>query len=117
MTAFAPIDSLNLNTKEGIRAYIDLEAPKLGVDASLIQNIVQCESSYNGRAIGDSGNAVGLAQFWPETFTRMQQQSGIDPHALRPDYRAQIKILIWAVANEHGGEWTCYKTQKPLSKG
>lgn len=108
VTASAPDELFDLTTKEGIKAYIDLEATKMGVDATLIQKIIACESGYNGRAVGDSGSAVGLAQFWPETFTRMQRQSGIDPNALRPDYRAQIKILIWAVKNGHGPEWTCF---------
>lgn len=107
MTASAPIDNTDLNTTEGIRAYIALEASKQGVDASFVDKIVKCESSYNGRAVGDSGNAVGLAQFWPETFTRMSKQAGIDPMYLRPDYRSQIKTLVWAVKNGHEREWTC----------
>ena len=107
MKALAPIDSLDLNTKEGVQAYIALEATRMGVDETFVQNIVMCESQYNGRAVGDSGNAVGLAQFWPETFTRLAKKHDIDPMYLRPDYRSQIKILVGEVKDNNAREWTC----------
>lgn len=107
MKSYAPIESIDLNTKEGVRAYIVLESKKQGVDATLVDKIVKCESNYNGLAVGDSGNAVGLAQFWPETFDRMAKKAEIDPMYKRPDYRSQIKILVWAVKTGND-EWTCW---------
>jgi len=40
-----------------------------GVDVERALACVEAESNWDPRAIGDNGNAVGLWQFWPETWS------------------------------------------------
>lgn len=43
-------------------------AQKYGLSANRMINLAQCESSLNQKAVGDSGKAVGLYQYWPGTW-------------------------------------------------
>lgn len=108
VTLASPSVDNSLETKEQVSAYIALEASKLTVDASTVERVIKCESNFNPRAIGDHGLAHGRAQFHEETFYRMQKKSGINPDATWDDERTQIKLLIWALKNGSGGEWTCF---------
>lgn len=102
----APIDS-DLTSKEGIQSYIALEASKQGVDASLVEKIVECESQYKVGAVGDHGAALGLAQFHKETFYRMQSLFNENPMYTYGDERTELRLLIDAVKTGHD-EWTCW---------
>lgn len=105
--ALAPIGS-DLNSKEGIQAYIALEASKNGLDASVPDRIVKLESNYQIGAVGDHGAAHCVAQFHEETFYRMQKASGENQMYKWGDERTCIRLLIWAFNNGYEREWTTY---------
>jgi hypothetical protein len=112
VAASAPID-FDLNTRQGVRDYIALEAQKQAVEPSLPTRIVQLESQFTVGAIGDSGLAHCVAQFHEETFYRMARLSGENPMYKWGDERACVRLLIWGLKNGHGSEWSTYKNAKP----
>lgn len=111
--SYAPI-AQDLTSKEGIKAYIAVEAPLQGVSPSSVEKVIECESQYVIDAVGDNSKALGIAQFHEETFYRMQRLSGLDVSAKWGDVRAEIDILTWALhtRNDYGvlyaNEWSCY---------
>ena len=73
----------------------------------MVDNIIECES--NGKMVyGDNGMAYGVAQFWQSTFNMMKDLSGM----YWLDYYSedsQRTLLLWALDNNYGSHWTCYK--------
>ena len=75
---------------------------------NMADNIIECES--NGKMVyGDNGMAYGIAQFWLDTFNMMKAQSGMYwlNYYCADDQRS---LLLWALENDLGSHWTCFKT-------
>jgi hypothetical protein len=78
-----------------------------------LKKIIECESGYNVNAIGDSGKAFGLGQFWENTFNEFKQK------AERPEFEYknpldQIKLMIWAYKQKKMYHWwTCWTKSYP----
>jgi hypothetical protein len=78
----------------------------------VIEFILMCESSGRHEGVwGDLNSkhpAYGIAQFQKRTFLWMADLMGLE----NPDWKSeeqQIKVLDWALQNEMGCHWTCYK--------
>ena len=67
--------------------------------------ILYHESRYNPEAIGDSGKAVGIAQFWSATWKGFRKLMN-EEVGVRTDARESIRTLAWALADGRGGNWT-----------
>ena len=70
--------------------------------------IVDCESSGRYNAVGDKGKSVGIVQFQKATFNWMKKAAG------HPEYQwknpiQQMRLMMWAIDNGYGNNWTCYK--------
>lgn len=88
-----------------IQEYEKYEASEASM--AMVDNIIECES--NGKMVyGDNGMAYGVAQFWQSTFNMMKDLSGM----YWLDYYSedsQRTLLLWALDNNYGSHWTCYK--------
>ena len=53
--------------------------------------VAKCESGFDHEAIGDMGKAVGIFQFWPQTFTDFAREFG-DETLSRDNPEHNIKL-------------------------
>lgn len=83
-------------------------------EAKIISKIIQCESSGRHNIYGDGGRSFGIAQFQKATFYWLAGKSGLKGLKWK-DRDDQIKLLTWAVQNNHGHLWSCYKKLKVMS--
>ena len=73
-----------------------------------IDSIIDCESDYDQTVIGAEGE-IGVAQFKPNTFQRMEKLMGEDLDI--NSYTDQIKLISWISVNkpELMREWTTWR--------
>lgn len=91
-----------LETEQDFRAYIALKAPTMGLDASLVEKVVSCESSFNPRALGDSNQSRGLAQIHKPSHPDITDEEAYDP-------RFALDFLMENMADGKGKMWTCWR--------
>jgi hypothetical protein len=85
------------------------------MDANLMVDIIECESSGRHNAIGDDGTSVGIAQFQKQTFNEMKVKAGM-PKLRWKNPIHQMRLMIWMIDNGYGYRWTCYRELKRGSK-
>lgn len=95
--------------------YINKSAELHGVDSFVVLSLASCESAMNPRARGDlrleTGEymAVGLFQFWPDTWSNYSKKYGIK--GIREDPFASTDLAV-LILKEKGGyrHWlNCYR--------
>lgn len=105
VSAEAPEREMTL--KETVSYYAQVN----GVDPNLALSMMMCESEGKQGAIGDGTHAVGIFQYWPETWKRhstkyfgevLDRKSTID----------QAKVATAAIAGGDAKEWTSYRALK-----
>jgi soluble lytic murein transglycosylase-like protein len=69
--------------------------------------VLNCESSMNPKAVGDSGHSRGLSQIHDVYHPEVSQEQ-----AFSPDYA--IRFLAKAISEGKGGQWTCWRKYKGL---
>lgn len=69
--------------------------------------VAYCESEYKANAVGDHGKAYGVYQFHRATFEMFSKQMGEKLDYYNPE--DNIKLAIWALANDKENHWSCYK--------
>jgi len=86
--------------------------------AQVIRGLIQCESGGNEQAIGDSGRARGILQFWKSTFIYYAKKYNQFPYAEDAeienfwlDSQSQIDLAI-KILNEPGGFLNWYNCSK-----
>ena len=89
--------------REVINDLITRYSVKHGVSESVIHTVINCESGYRPRAVGDAGYSRGLVQihskYWPEITDEM---------AFDPEFA--ISFLAKKLSENRGKLWTCYRT-------
>lgn len=81
------------------------------MDASLMVDIIECESSGRYNAVGDDGTSVGIVQFQKATFDEMKAKAGMPKlHWKNPVH--QMRLMIWMVDHGYGKRWTCFRKLK-----
>lgn len=82
-----------------------------GVDSTIVNRVIQCESNGNHKAVGDGGRSRGIAQFQKPTFNNLAKLYSKEYNeALNYDSEFdQVKLLTWSIANGHGSNWTAYR--------
>ena len=69
--------------------------------------VVECESTFRPDAIGDDGRAVGLWQWWYETWTASARRAlGYDPGDRRTDPLLSTAVAAHKVATEGWWAWS-----------
>ena len=82
--------------------------PVYAADASLIVDIIECESSGRHNVYGDKGKSYGLVQFQEATFNEFKRKA----HMRKLQWRNpvhQLRLMIWMIDHGYGGRWTCYR--------
>ena len=78
------------------------------MDAKLMVDIIECESSGRYDALGDDGISVGIAQFQEATFNEMKKKARM-PRLRWKNPVHQRRLLIWMSDNGYGSRWTCWR--------
>ena len=73
-----------------------------------LNKVVECESGYNVKAVGDGGKAYSLAQFWEKTFNAFKEEAQMDIEYKNP--LDQMKLMIWAYKEHKMLHWTCWSS-------
>jgi hypothetical protein len=73
--------------------------------------IVACESAGQANVWGDDGTSFGIAQFQQRTFNSFKKSMGISQLNWK-DPIHQLVLLNWALRNNLGHHWTCYRMIK-----
>jgi len=68
--------------------------------------IAECESSLRPNVFGDNGRAYGVYQFHKPTFYEFSAKFGEELDYYNSEHN--IKLAIWALANDREYHWTCY---------
>ena len=80
-----------------------------------VQSILLCESSGKHENVWGDKNykypAYGIAQIQERTFYWLSDKAGFKNMKWK-NKNDQIKLLMWAVENDYGELWTCYKEWK-----
>lgn len=88
---------------------VETRAARLTYKHNLMLAIIACESSGRHDGVwGDGGKSYGIVQFQKRTFDYLSARSGIEGLDWK-DKNDQLALLSWALDNEHGNNWTCYK--------
>lgn len=87
-------------------------ANERGVDASRALETVRLESDWDPSAVGDDGMAVGLWQFWPDTWVWACDLVGYPQWRDLENRKDPIKSTIIAlemISRDWGHLWTGYR--------
>lgn len=72
----------------------------------LAEKIIQCESGGNNTKVGRQGE-IGIAQFKIKTWNWMSDLAGFQGNIYSG--KDQRWLLLWALENNLGSHWACYK--------
>lgn len=94
-------------TKEEVKDLVDKYADKYGVSRNQMQFVVNCESSYNYKAIGDNGRSFGLSQIFSPSHPEITKEQSFDA-----DFA--LDFMAKNIANGNGNIWTCNRIYKGI---
>jgi hypothetical protein len=75
-------------------------------DKRMVECIILHESGGRDEAVGDSGNAKGVAQYHLATFMGHRRQMGLSQDDLRTDTEASIQAMAFSISHGGIGNWT-----------
>ena len=75
-------------------------------DLRLMDCIVYYESSGRDEAVGDNGDAIGVAQYHLATFLGHRRQMGLSQVDLRKDTNASLQAMMFSVSRGGIGNWS-----------
>jgi len=82
------------------------------IDVQEYLGVIDCESSWNIAAVGDSGRAYSLLQFHAPTFEGFKEEAEMTD--LEYDsWKDQLRLGAWGFANDKEHHWTCWKLLTP----
>lgn len=81
-------------------------AQENGLDEDIAVRVMQCESRGLQSTVGDNGHAIGIFQYWRDTWERHSKEFG-ETLDINSQYD-QARLATWAIANGKGNEWTTY---------
>ncbi len=89
-------------TVEEVKSMVDYYADKYGVSRQLMQKVVNCESSYNYKAVGDGGKSFGLSQIHKPSHPTITYEESTNP-----DFA--LDFMASNISKGKGNMWTCYR--------
>lgn len=75
-------------------------------DVRLIECTVFHESGGRDEAVGDSGDAIGVAQYHLATFLGHRKQMGLPAIDLRKNTEASIQAMVYSISKGGIGNWS-----------
>lgn len=88
--------------KLNINDMIALSAEKYDVSEKTMHRVIQCESRYNPKAVGDYGHSFGLVQIHLPSHPDISKAQAFDPE-FATDYLAK------SLSRGQGKMWTCFR--------
>lgn len=85
--------------------------PVYAADASLIIDIIECESSGRHDVYGDKGKSFGIVQFQKDTFNELKEKAHMRQLVWRNPVH-QLRLMVWAIDHGYGDRWSCYRKVK-----
>jgi hypothetical protein len=98
---------IQLSKEEVIAKYSE----QYGTSSELITKVMMCESGGNPNAVNNNEpnniQSFGIMQFQKPSFDYMSSKMGeqLDFYS----YHDQIKLASWAISNNMGRNWSCYR--------
>jgi hypothetical protein len=82
-------------------------ADKYDVNPLVMDEVINCESGWNPRAVGDHGTSFGLSQIHLPAHPDITAKQAEDP-------KFAIDYMASTFAQGHAREWSCYQSLKDL---
>ncbi|MDO8493669.1 MAG: transglycosylase SLT domain-containing protein [bacterium] len=103
----AKVCDVDEKSKECVVALIKKYADQYDFPEKMALAVASCESEFKTTALGDRGKAYGIYQFHKPTFEMFSKKLGekLNYH----DTEDNIKLAIWALSQDKGHHWTCYR--------
>jgi hypothetical protein len=89
-------------TVDEIKSMVDYYADKYEVSRDTMHKVVNCESSYNYKAVGDGGKSFGLSQIHSPSHPSITYKQSIDPNFA-------LDFMASNIAKGKGKMWTCWR--------
>jgi len=95
-------DTKEVSTVEDIKALIRQKSAQYGVSEYEMTETIDCESSFNVRALGDNGNSRGLVQIHRPSWKDITDEQAYDPY-----FAVDFMAYQFSKGNQH--LWSCYR--------
>lgn len=89
-------------TVQEVKDLVDYYADKYGVSRTTMQKVVNCESSYNYKAVGDGGKSFGLSQIHTPSHPSITYKESTNPNFA-------LDFMASNISKGKGNMWTCYR--------
>ena len=91
-----------------VKGIISYYADKYNASEHQLMTVAKCESTFNQKAIGDSGRANGIFQYHKPTFDRFSKLMGeeLDYHSAND--QAKLTAYIFTRYPQYRSHWTCF---------
>lgn len=99
-TATSTTEVIATTTESALHALVAQEAAKAGVNPYTMDKVINCESQWNPKAVGDHGTSYGLAQIHLPAHPDITKAQAEDPK-----YAIHFMATMFAEGNENA--WTC----------
>lgn len=83
-------------------AYATTKALEASVSPATVLKVIECESTWNPRALGDGTQSRGLSQIHRPSHPNITDEEAYDP-------QFAIDFLVENIADGRGKMWTCYR--------
>lgn len=101
-------------TTDEVKELVNIYADKYGVSRATLQSVVNCESSYNYRAVNMQDShatgrgSFGTAQFAKSTFESFSQKMNKEyDDVFNPEQ--SLDVMAWAFSKGYANHWSCFK--------
>lgn len=88
-------------SRDEVISLIEKISQQRSISDVIIKTIVNCESQYNTRALGDNGHSRGLVQIYDSYHPNITHEMAYDPVFA-------VNFLIDNLKAGRGSMWTCY---------
>jgi soluble lytic murein transglycosylase-like protein len=96
----APVEALK--APRSVDSLIVEYSLKYGVSATVMRQVIKCESGFNPKAVGDGGNSFGLVQIHLPSHPYVSRAQALDPEFA-------VLFLADKLSKNQGYLWTCYR--------
>lgn len=92
-------------TQATLESLADERADYYKVSRSVVRAVIACESTWNIKAVGDSGKSHGLVQIHQPSHPEITLEMAQNPYFA-------TNYLASEISKGNGDQWTCYRKLK-----
>lgn len=96
-------------TYKTAKDYIVEYAELYDTDATVLLKVAECESHFKQEANGDGKNAIGIYQYWQDTWKDMSKLFGEELDINSVNDQAKLTAFIFAKYPKYKTKWTAYR--------